>query len=268
MGLSRNATGTLFVGGALAVTLAALAYPSMLGVQNVSTSTSRVIANTSSGPLTEADRDFVVKVRAAGLWELPVGILGMNKGTTEAVRIAGEHLVDGHARLDEADRKVATALGITIPNKASPQQEGFVSTLTSESGKQFDTDFATILRTTHGSIFNTIASIRSTTQNTQILALANQANATVLDHITVMEKTGLVNMQQVLFQETSPPKLPKSDTTPPVPAAGEPTIALTPPAGFTAPPTVPPDTPGAGTGTTTGDDTGAEPSVTPSPSVG
>ncbi len=73
MPLSRNTMGTLFVGGALSLTLAALAYPSMLGLDTVSTSTDRVIANTQWGPLTEGDRDFVVKVRAAGLWEYPVG---------------------------------------------------------------------------------------------------------------------------------------------------------------------------------------------------
>lgn len=71
MPLSRNTIGSVVVVGALGATLTALAYPAMLGVQNASTNTSRVIANTQYGPLTEADRDFVVKVRAAGLWEYP-----------------------------------------------------------------------------------------------------------------------------------------------------------------------------------------------------
>lgn len=56
--------------------------------------------------------------------------------------------------------------------------------------------------------------------------LADQANDTVLDHITVMEKTGLVDFDQVLFQETTPPKLPSQDLTPPPPAAGEPQVIL------------------------------------------
>ncbi|WP_405885055.1 DUF4142 domain-containing protein [Streptomyces sp. NBC_01136] len=236
MRIARNA-GTLFVAGALTMTLAALAYPAMIGVQTTSSAANRVIANSASGPLTEADRDFVVKVRAAGLWEYPVGQLALQKGTIPAVRTAGDHLVRGHAALDDADRKVAAALGITIPNKPSPQQQGFVTTLTGDTGKQFDTDFANILRVTHGSIFNTIAKIRSTTENTLVRQLADQANSTVLDHITVMEKTGLVNFDQVLFQETTPPKLPSSDLTPPAPAPGEPIVVLTPPAGSSPSPT-------------------------------
>ncbi|WP_406438177.1 DUF4142 domain-containing protein [Streptomyces sp. NBC_00631] len=240
MRFSRNATGTLFVGGALSFTLAALAYPSMLGVNTTSSSATRVIANTQWGPLTEGDRDFVVKVRAAGLWEYPVGQLGLKKGQSQAVITASKHLVDGHAALDSTVRKIAPMLNITIPNLASPQQQGFVNTLSADTGKKFDTDFANILRVTHGSIFNTIAKIRSTTENTLVRILADQANATVLDHITVMEQTGLVDFPSVLFQETTAPKLPATDLTPPPPAAGQPEVVLTPPVNSTtSPPALP-----------------------------
>ncbi|MEU6352815.1 DUF4142 domain-containing protein [Streptomyces sp. NPDC047072] len=224
------------MGGALTLTLAALAYPSMIGVSTVTTAQDRVIENTQWGPLTEADRDFVVKVRAAGLWEYPVGQIGLQKGGTQAVKVASQHLVDGHAGLDDTCRKIAPLLNITLPNLASPQQQGFVTQLQSESGKQFDSDFANILRMTHGSIFNTVAKIRSTTKNSLVRQLADQANVTVLDHITVMEKTGLVNFDQTLFNQTTPPKLPAVDLTPPPPAAGQPQVVLTPPANSTETP--------------------------------
>jgi predicted outer membrane protein len=233
---SLNMVGGIFVGGALALTLGALIYPSMLGVDTVSTSNDRIIANTQWGPLTEGDRAFVVAVRAAGLWEHPVGQIGLQKGQSKGVLTASQHLIDGHAALDATCRKIAPMLNVTLPNVASPQQEGFVTTLKADSGKQFDIDFANILRQTHGSIFNTVAKIRSTTKNTLVRALADQANDTVLDHITVMEKTGLVDFDTTLFNQTTPPKLPKSDMTPPVPPAGQPPIVLAPPPNPTSTP--------------------------------
>jgi predicted outer membrane protein len=240
---SRNAMGTLFVGGALSVTLAALAYPAMLGVNTTSSDGTRIIAQTQWGPLTEQDRDFVVKVRAAGLWEYPVGQMGLKKGQSKGVIIASKHLIDGHAALDASCRKISTMLNITIPDQASPQQQGFVSMLAADQGRKFDTDFANILRVTHGSIFNTIAKVRSTTKNSVVRALADQANDTVLDHITVMEQTGLVDFDQVLFQQTTPPKLPAKDLTPPPPAAGQPQVVLTPPVDSTTRPPVLPGEP-------------------------
>ncbi|MGW2825735.1 DUF4142 domain-containing protein [Streptomyces sp. NPDC001443] len=220
----------------MALTLAALAYPSLLGDSTTTASPDRIITQTQWGPLTESDRDFVVKVRAAGLWEYPVGQMGLQKGTTPAVVTASRHLVDGHSALDTTCRKIAPLLNVALPNVASPQQQGFVATLQGDSGAQFDAEFANILRMTHGSIFNTVAKIRSTTKNTLVRALADQANDTVLDHITVMEKTGLVNFDQTLFQQTTPPKLPATDLTPPPPQPGAPMVVLTPPAKATSTP--------------------------------
>ncbi|MER5468233.1 DUF4142 domain-containing protein [Streptomyces sp. NPDC002935] len=227
MPVSRNLAGTVFVGGALTLTLAALAYPAMLGVQTTSSAQTRVIADTQWGPLTEADRDFVVKVRAAGLWEYPLGEIALKKGSTAAMREAGKHLIVGHARLDELDRKVALQLNITLPNQASPQQQQFVATSAALNGKQFDSTTANILRVTHGSIFSVIAKVRATTENSLVRELANLANDTVLDHITVMEKTGTINFGQVIAQQSAPPTLPKDQLTPPPPQPGAPVVVLT-----------------------------------------
>ncbi|MCX4854960.1 DUF4142 domain-containing protein [Streptomyces canus] len=228
MPFSGKTFGTVFVGGALVLTLSALAYPSILGIQNASTNQSRIIASTQWGSLTEADRDFVVKVRAAGLWEYPLGELAMQRGTTAEMKEAGEHLVVGHAGLDQLCRRIAPELNITLPNQASPQQQQFVATVDSKNGREFDSTAVNIMRVTHGQIFPVIAKIRATTENTLVRQLADLANDTVLDHITVLEKTGMVNYQQANFQQTTPPKLPKGQLTPPAPQPGSPVVVLTP----------------------------------------
>ena len=94
----------------------------MLGIENTATNTSRIIANTSYGPRTEADRDVVVKVRAAGLWEYPLE-MSNERGTTKEMKEAGEHPVVGHAGLDATCRKIFPELNITLLHQASPQQE-------------------------------------------------------------------------------------------------------------------------------------------------
>lgn len=243
MRITRTTAGTAFVAGALVLTLTALAYPTMLGVKNSGSDQARVVTNTLYGPLTEADRDFVVKVRAAGLWEHPLGLMAMERGTTPEMKEVGEHLVVGHSGLDATCRKIAPELGITLPNLASPQQQQFVTTVDGTTGKQFDTTAVNIMRTTHGQIFPVIANIRANTKNSLVRQLADQANDTVLDHITVLEKTGLVNFDQVNFQQSAPPNLPQAQLTPPAPQPGEPVLSLSAPPGLEVDTSVPTPSP-------------------------
>src|SRR3982751_6177071 len=62
---------------------------------------------TPSGPLGPADRDLLVKVRLAGLWEAPAGQMAQTKAKSERVKDVGHHLATDHIALDEQVRATA-----------------------------------------------------------------------------------------------------------------------------------------------------------------
>lgn len=113
---TRYATGLSLVVGAFVVTLAALAYPVMSGLNSPAVTTAAAqTVSTQYGPLTQLDRTFVTKVRLVSLWEFPAGQMALQKGTTSAVKRAGQHLIDGHTGLDSSCRTIAPQLGIPCP---------------------------------------------------------------------------------------------------------------------------------------------------------
>jgi predicted outer membrane protein len=237
MRTTRYVTGTSLVVGALAVTVIALMYPVMSAFSSgvISNSINAQTVSTQYGPLSALDRLFLTKVRLAGLWEFPAGQMAQTKGTTAAVKTAGQHLIQGHTELDAAVRKIAPLLGVTLPNEPTPEQQGFLATFSADSGTQFDTDFANILRLQHGKVFAVIAQVRATTQNTLVRQLADQANATVLDHMTVLEKTGDVDFGQVAVNTTASPTNTAAQVAP-TPSPGSPTVIITPSPTFSLPP--------------------------------
>lgn len=191
-------TGTGLIITGLAATLVALLLPfwsyedrSSPGA-DAGTLNAETVA-TLYGPMSALDRDFLTKVRLAGLWELPAGQQAQQKGTTEAVRTAGKHLVEGHTFLDERVRAVAAQLGVPLPNEANAQQRAWLTELTVAQGVDYDRKFANILRLAHGRVFSVVAQVRASTQNALVRGLADDANTTVLDHITVLEATGYVD---------------------------------------------------------------------------
>ncbi|MBN6039140.1 DUF4142 domain-containing protein [Amycolatopsis sp. 195334CR] len=162
----------------------------------------------TAGPVTELDKTFLVKVRQAGLWEIPAGRLAQTNGSSEAVKRAGHHLLEGHSRLDQLVREDAEILGVELPNEATEEQQQWVTQMEGLRGEEFDKFFANVLRSSHGKIFATIGEVRAGTQNDLIRRHAREANQTVLDHMEVLEDTGLVTGETLAEVETAvtPPK--------------------------------------------------------------
>ncbi|MFG2137153.1 DUF4142 domain-containing protein [Streptomyces sp. NPDC048650] len=199
--VSGRTIATGLVVCALVATLAALLLPVQLFGETAAAATNTVsfdddgggTVNTRFGPLTPLDRDFVRKVRLAGLWEMPAGRQAQERGKTAAVRTAGDHLVAGHTELDRRAVEAGRALGIALPNQPNPDQQSWLAQMNAAQGDDFPPVFAELLRRAHGKVFGLIALVRDQTRNSIVRALANRTNAVVLDHITVLEKTGQVD---------------------------------------------------------------------------
>ncbi|MFG2498116.1 DUF4142 domain-containing protein [Streptomyces sp. NPDC048441] len=238
---SINGTGLIVAG--LVATLAALLFPVWSYEDRSGTSLDRFDAETVStqfGPLSALDREFITKVRLAGLWELPAGQQAEERGTTKAVKTAGEHLVEGHTFLDARVREVATRLDLELPSQPNPQQRDWLGELSDAHGEAYDEKFTNILRAAHGRVFSVVAEVRATTRNSLVRALADDANTTVLDHIKVLEGTGLVDFDELARDAASAapapvtrspaPPGPADSPSPATPVSPSPTFSLPPPA--------------------------------------
>lgn len=239
-----SGTGVIIIG--LTATLLALIFPIWSYADRSGTGVSADVLNadtvsTQYGPLSALDRDFITKVRLAGLWELPAGQQAEQKGTTQAVRMAGQHLVLGHTFLDQRVRDVAAKLGLQLPNEPNEQQKQWLATLNAAQGTDYDSKFANILRLAHGKVFSVVAQVRASTRNSLVRALADDANTTVLDHIKVLEATGYIDWdtlaRDLASASTPPPADPTTGPGPVVPLepSSSPTYTL-PPAASSPPP--------------------------------
>jgi predicted outer membrane protein len=144
-------------------------------------------------PLLPSDVDFLVKVRLAGLWEMPAGRMAEKKGTTEQVRKIGKMIADQHVRLDALDVNAANEVGVQLPTKPNSDQQHWLKEMEAADGKAFDQIFVDRLRAAHGVIFPAIALVRTGTRNETVRQLAIQANGFVSNHLTYLESTDLVN---------------------------------------------------------------------------
>ena len=146
-----------------------------------------------AGAVSPADRDFVIKVRLAGLWEIPASNMAQEKSDDPRIVNVGKSISAQHVLLDKLDREVAKKLNIDLPNQPNGDQQYWLSEMRNANSTTFDQIYVDRLRAAHGKIFPAIATIRASTRNDSVRQLAQQANQFVLTHITLLESSGIVD---------------------------------------------------------------------------
>lgn len=169
---------------------------------------------TSSGPLSAADRDLLIKVRQAGLWEMPSGEYAKTRAESQRVKEVGGLIMKEHMELDLIVRQTAKKLGVDLPDEPNADQQRWMAQLASESGPAFDKDFVNLLRAAHGKVFTVVAAVRAGTRNSEIRKVAADGINFVMRHMAYLESTGLVDHNQL-------PEPPTPSPAPPVAMAVE-----------------------------------------------
>lgn len=183
--------------GTLAVSLAFIMAPA--GAAHAADEPVPVPPNTGlttngTGVVSDADRDFIIKVRLAGLWEIPAGNMAQEKSENAEIKKIGETISKQHVALDNLDRAVAKQLGISLPNVPNGDQQLWLNEMeNAATPQQFDQIYIDRLRAAHGKIFPAIGTIRATTRNDSVRKLAQQTNQFVMTHMTLLESSGIVD---------------------------------------------------------------------------
>ncbi|QPP10210.1 DUF4142 domain-containing protein [Streptomyces bathyalis] len=200
---SGRVAGTVLVVLGVVATLAALLIPVYFFDGNRSIALSRSgwqddgkgTWKTEYGPLTSLDRDFLRSVRSAGLWEVPAGRAARERSTKRSVRIVGDHVVEGCGELDKRVIEASRALKVSLPNRATDAQRKYLLEIENAKGRKFDEVLVNRLRKQGGSTLALVSLVRDQTSNSMVRSLATRANSIALDHISVLEETGMVDYE-------------------------------------------------------------------------
>jgi predicted outer membrane protein len=148
---------------------------------------------TQWGPLGPADRDLLIKVRLAGLWEGPTGQQAEQMASRPEVREVGGKLATEHAQLDEIVRNAANQLGVMLPSSPTTQQVAWMNEIASKAGSDYDRTFVQIVREAHGQVLPIISEVRASTRNELVRQFAIDSAEFVNRHHQYLESTGLVD---------------------------------------------------------------------------
>ncbi|GAA1809284.1 DUF4142 domain-containing protein [Planosporangium flavigriseum] len=177
-------------------------------------------ANTTQtrfGTIDDVDRLFLVKVRQAGLWERPTGLIAQQFAASERVKEIGRIMAEDHKQLDEECRFVAGQLNVALPDQPSAEQQAWMREFWPMRGHDFDVTAVKWLRFAHGGVFSAIASVRANTRNEMMRLYAERANLMVNKHMSLLESTGLVQYDNLPHAAIGAPAVALAAATAPTP---------------------------------------------------
>ncbi|MFC3894231.1 DUF4142 domain-containing protein [Lentzea rhizosphaerae] len=150
-------------------------------------------ANAQSTEVQPSDRSFMVSLRQANSWLVPVSKEVPARTTNAAINNAGRDILEGHTRLDVDLLKSASDLGVVLPNDVSSEHQSLINEMAARTGDNHDRAYATIVRQAQGGLLVMATQTRATTQNTAIRTVAHQTVQMLVRTMTLLENTGLVD---------------------------------------------------------------------------
>src|SRR5580700_4052725 len=91
-----------------------------------------------SGPAKVDDKRFVRDAAIGGLIEVELGKLATDKGSSDAVKQFGQHVVEVQTKTNEKLKDAAAKAGYSVPESLDTKQHGGVDKLAKLSGAEFD----------------------------------------------------------------------------------------------------------------------------------
>jgi predicted outer membrane protein len=148
--------------------------------------------NSVSGPVGPADREMLVALRQATLWEVPAVQQTELVAASPRVRRMGDAIDGDLSMLSEQVQTVANRLGVVLPDQPSEQQQMWSTEMSGETGARFDHEMASDLSQSCQDMLASVAAARERTENSDIRALTQMATKIVGGHLRYLDDTGLV----------------------------------------------------------------------------
>lgn len=147
-----------------------------------------------SSQLSAIDQQFMLEAAQAGLGNIAISQLALQKGTSDAVKQFAQAEIDEQNFVSQELQRIASNVGVTLPTQPTPKAQAALTQLSTLSGTQFDSAFLNEgginAHLENAALFQRQAAFG---QNPDLIALADRGLPIITQHFTTA--SGLTNYQ-------------------------------------------------------------------------
>jgi putative membrane protein len=132
---------------------------------------------------TISDEQFARNAAQGGLAEVKLGQLAQERGSSQAVRDFGEHMVAQHSRANDQLKQVALQAKLDLLAELSPRDQSMYDALCKLSGREFDRAYARDMVEDHVADLAEFQREANAGQNEGVKVFASQSLAMLREHL-------------------------------------------------------------------------------------
>jgi putative membrane protein len=133
------------------------------------------------------DKQFVQKAAAAGIAEVKLGMLAVQKGGPE-VKAFGQKMVDDHTEINKEMADVADSLGTMLPKKMGKDDQAEYDKLNGLSGDAFDKEYILFMTKAHREDLHEFRTEASVAADPGLAAEVVKAAGMIREHLMLLTK--------------------------------------------------------------------------------
>jgi putative membrane protein len=160
--------------------------------QSPSTSTMTATTTGATGgtstTVAPADGEWVVQAGNAGLAEVQMGNLALQKAQSADVKAFAQRMVTDHSKGNEELQQIVTAKGLTLPAEISGEHKAGLEHLTGLSGAEFDKAYMQHMVADHDKAVTLFENGSTTAQDPDIKAYASKNLPILQEHATLAKE--------------------------------------------------------------------------------
>jgi putative membrane protein len=144
----------------------------------------QVAANAGAGPLSAADRDFLMEANQAGMLEVEASKLAKERASSSAVREFADMMVNDHGKAGEELKQLAAAEGVALPDTLDAKHQAKLDRLSRAQGASFDKAYAQTVGTpAHKEAVALFDKTAKTAKDADVKAFAQKTLPTLKQHL-------------------------------------------------------------------------------------
>jgi putative membrane protein len=169
--------------GLAGLVLAVMSAPPVRAQQGRTETSAQVNTLAQAGQLSGKDYNFLVEGARIDMEEVQGGKLAQQRGTSQAVRSFGEHMINDHSEANTGLKEIATQKGAALPTQLSQGQNSTLQHLAGLSGGEFDKAYAQAMVKGHTEAVNQFQQAAKNVTDADLRAWAQTALPLLQEHL-------------------------------------------------------------------------------------